>query len=264
MRAGIKKGLKQALKCLGYDIHRIPRSGNKIEDVTTQSSGLLVEFVGPSGIGKSTTLSKVSPLLRDRWFFQEELYYNKSNGLLISNELEEAYKFLAEGKILEVMEQKAHTAEKVSRISFMLRLLRTDMDLIGQFYPRGFFLDDGICKNFVRQIVDGLQGNCHGIENLLRNRAYIFLLADSPLTIIENIKKRRNTTPWHFGNNFPGRSDSELMEICIQGDIENREFMSILSCMGCHILKLRAEDDFKVNSSKIFRFESVLLGLNKK
>lgn len=243
------------------------RRGDRLERVLQSvepnscpaTSGQIVEFIGPSGVGKSITFRSLAPKIQDRWFFQEHLAQYHFNAFNLDASKQSCYERLVRQRALEVLDQEVTLPERVNRLAFSLKLANEDMALISQRYSCGFFLDDGLCHNFTRVLLDLLEAGDPDAEHLIRARSFIVLLADEPDFVVENILLRRQNTPRFQGNNFPGLGRSELRRLCLKRGEECRRLLDFLSKNGVNRLVLRAEDGVETNVSEIEVFEQTLV-----
>jgi hypothetical protein len=173
----------------------------------TSTKGLYLEFVGPSGIGKSTCLEHFKNHAAGSWNFNSAV----PAGLTT----QETERF--DGNIhWDLWQKKADFVQNLatsglSKIKLMLHfnhVLHNDLLIFNQPHDQGFFLDEGLCHNFSLQLnalTDGL------FTSIMHGRALVFLIAEHPETVVERLRKRQRETgfmvPHHIGLNDAGLRD---------------------------------------------------------
>lgn len=252
-----KLAVKMLLHKQGYRLARVPQSVEAAP--CPETSGQIVEFIGPSGVGKSSTFRSLAAEIQDRWFFQEHLAKYQFNAFTLDASRQLFYERLVKKRAVEVLDQEVTLPERVNRLAFSLRVANEDMALISQRYSRGFFIDDGLCHNFTRVLLELLEQDDSDAETLVRARAFVVFLVDEPDFVVENILARRKNTKQFRGNNFPSLGRSELRRLCADRDRDCRKMLAVLSRAGCNKLILRAENGIETNAREIRAFEQKLV-----
>lgn len=247
--------LKTFLHRRGIRLERVQQSFD--ENPCAETAGKIVEFIGPSGVGKTSTFRSLAPALQDRWNFQEHIARYRYNAFTLDPERQTLYEQLVKLRYDEVLSQNATLPERVNRLAFSLKLVNEDMALVSQSYSRGFFIDDGLCHNFTRALLDLLLHEDAKAQQLLLSRAFVVLLANDPDFVVENILSRRKISPPFRGNNFPSLDHRELRDFCAERNRECARLLEFFSRIGCMNLVVYAEDGIETNSDKIRDFERV-------
>lgn len=252
-----KLAVKELLHRQGYRFERLPESAEPNSFPAT--SGKIVEFIGPSGVGKTSTFHSVATEIQDRWFFQEHLAQYRSNAFTLDVSGQSIYERLVEKRAAEVLDQEAPMPERVARLAYLLKLATEDMALVSRSYSRGFFIHDGFCQNFLSVLVQLLEQGDPEAEQLIRTRAFIILLADDADFVVENILSRRKNSPHFRTNNFLNLDRRELRRLCSDHDTESRRMLDLLSRKRCKRLVLHAEHGLAANVREIRNFEQTLV-----
>jgi hypothetical protein len=255
----LRRGARHLLERLGLRVSRIRPPLDPAALPRTATAGHVVEFVGPSGVGKTTLFRHLAPTLAERWFFQEDIAPFVYDGFRLGPEDARAYDALIPGIVAEVAERPGHVSGRAAALAFRMRVLREDMCLMAGTHSRGFFIDDGLCHNASVPVLARLEAGDRAMERLVRRRAFVFLLADRVDTVVANIKARRLGSPPLIGNNFPGRSDAELAAMTAASGRAKRALLARLTGLGCRCLVLRAEDGLAANAARVLGFERQLV-----
>jgi hypothetical protein len=247
-----KHALKAFLHSRGFRLERVQ---SLEESACPETAGKIVEFIGPSGVGKTATFQSLAPVLRERWHFQEHIAQHHYNAFKLDPGKEAFYERLVKGRCEEVLNQNATLPEKANRLAFSLKLVSEDMALVAQSYSRGFFIDDGLCHNFSSVLLDLLVRGDPKAKRVIRSRAFVVLLADDPDFVVENILFRRKHSHQFRGNNFPSLDHQQLRRFCAERNRECARLLGFFDRIGSLNLILRAEDGIEANSKKIRDFE---------
>jgi hypothetical protein len=165
---------KKVLANLGYIVSRVPPATQTMTADQRDTKGWLVEFVGPSGIGKTTLHQQIAPAQKKDWFF--EAHAKGLVGQVRANDTTEAYIRQLFVRRLENLQNININLETVAKISqrvcevTRLGLVSKSMDV-----PRGFIMDDGLAHFFAEQI---LEQDTNATEAFLSKTAFVFLLPD--------------------------------------------------------------------------------------
>ena len=66
----IKKVINKIVKSAGYQINRLPVHRFENFESKNQSAGVVVELIGPTGIGKTTLFKSLHSTLAEDWYFR--------------------------------------------------------------------------------------------------------------------------------------------------------------------------------------------------
>ena len=158
----------------GYVVSRVPPVTKTMGAAQRDTQGWLVEFVGPSGIGKSTLQKKVAPALRQDWFFEADA--KSLVGHVRADEAAEAYVRQLFVRRLEDLQAIDVNLETLTTISHRVcEVTRLGLVSKSKAAPRGFIMDDGLGHFFAEQI---LEQDRDATSAFLRKTAFAFLLPD--------------------------------------------------------------------------------------
>lgn len=258
-----KRLIRQGLNRLGYDIRKLHRGANESDFVMTgfqeklsainNSGGMMVEFVGPSGVGK-TTLYNVLLARRmstDIWITVDELlnFYKKTG----SNQckLNEVYEILLTMKLKDVTKKEFKIIDKYSILDFFYKNIQIDAIINNQALPALIVLHDGIIHNFSNELYLLNKNNTNLYFNIFKNRAVVHCYA-SPQLISENILKRNSEG--HSRPQHKFLTKGQLMEQ--SGDIltNKAQFVAQLKQYKIPCLEINMENDISQNVATVNKF----------
>lgn len=258
VRRAASRLVRNALLKSGFEMRRARR----IPDVPAEplrSAGLVVELMGPSGVGKTETLRRTEAALQERWFLQEDISHFLDEAWMAPPERQAFYERLVHRRLSEAFAQSRHLAERSRRAAYLLSVLNADLAMVSREYPKGFFIHDGLCHNFGSVLLEMLREGDAEAEELVRSRNYVFILAEEAKTVVRNILKRREAMPGFRTNNFPTLSPSDLETMSRRTDRVARELAHRFTDLSAKVLVLSAEDGWERNGERILRFEQQML-----
>jgi hypothetical protein len=216
---------KKILADFGVSISCVAPAGRTRKAARRDTQGWLVEFVGPSGVGKSTLSRQLNPILRQNWFF--ERHAKGLMGKVVEDEAHVTYlRQICAGR-LKKLQDREFPLERIASIGQrVFEVVRLGLVTKSQGLPRGFIMDDGIAHYFAEQI---LEYDRDATEAFLEKMAFVFLLPDKA-------DKDGKYGPW---------KRAELDIYCAMRDL--------FQDLGCPVLALKRSDRAD-NPGKIMSF----------
>lgn len=238
-------GVQDALRYAGISIQRVPRSSETAREPLRPTKGFTVEFIGPSGIGKSTVFNRIRPGLKKNWFFE---YHTRNSGL--SGPVEGgATSFLASiynARLNHLENTDLELHYKASIVRRISEVIQVELVARSKGFSRGFVLDEGISHFFVDQILDlGNTGN----TDYFAGRYFIFLLPEQPGTLRNRQLQRKGALP---DAGIP-LSNEQRDRLRRQIDVYVA-LQRLYSDRGYPTLGLSAEESIEVNADKALDF----------
>ncbi|TVP53163.1 MAG: hypothetical protein EA345_00135 [Halomonas sp.] len=164
---------------LGLRVERIPNAERIRASLLQGTSGWNVEFVGPSGVGKTYLCRQVAPSLSRHWFF--ERHAKSLSGSVPEDPLKAQYfSLLYAARFVRLQNTDLGLARRAAIVARMSEVIRQGLVAHSLGLPRGFILDDGIAHFFAEQI---LAQDINTTATYLRDMGLIFLLPPRPDTI---------------------------------------------------------------------------------
>lgn len=199
----IKAVLLNLIRILGYDIVRI--KNYKIKPWHIAGNPLKIEFVGPSGVGKTTLFKKLlqGRGREDEWISLDEFLSTCSNRNINNTTRDESYDSLLEYKTKNVLQKKSYAIfTQLGLLSFFYQNLKKDIFLSQINKDCKVVWDDGIIHNFSTELISLAKEDERLFSAFINNLAVVYCYASEDF-ITKNILKRQQekgqTRPQHIG-----------------------------------------------------------------
>lgn len=257
-----KRLLRAAVNYTGYDIRRLPDGSSPTVDVDCPvrvdpengngAKGWLVEFVGPSGVGKSTLfdimLAGRKP--EDGWLTPaESLRVFKPQAFPV--QLDDTYERLLWLKLREVSQSNHAPSVKYELLAFFNGNLRLDASLSRLELKAPVVHHDGLLHNFSPCFALLRKDDPIGFSRLIKNRAIVHCFAPAQL-IADRILKRNDegyARPQHRN-----LSEQELIEQSTVVLQRESGLVALLKEEGAPCLELNLAHEPDQNIEAIQRF----------
>lgn len=195
--------LKRMIRALGYDVNKIPslplQDGRRLN-----TYGKVVEFIGPSGVGKTTFYRKELVKYNDRWYTKSQVRkmgeYHNDLLCLKDQRLEKIYSELLSDKANTILTSNHPLRKKINLLKHVIGALSADVAARSSNLKKGLLSDDGFTHDFGNEIIH-LEENIVTAKDdssnqpdlrLLFEFRSIIIMTASPDYIIHNLKKRRD------------------------------------------------------------------------
>jgi hypothetical protein len=271
----MKNMLKQVLGNFGFELKRTnfrPDFLNRI-DSNHRSKGLIVEFIGPSGVGKTTFFNQVFRYHWNDWFSKSDLVYlvNSSKEIpftLINNKAEIIYSEILKAKYNILNNCNISLEKKTKLHDFFVKELEYDAFIRFFNLPKGLFSEDGLTHNFQTEIID-IHSDLElyntredWFRYLFFNRSIIYLEA-SPDFIVNNLKKRSVENPNSVNDWYSFYGPDKIIRQVEKELLNNEKIFSIGDRYGASFLKLNIETETLPELiEKVNNFLTVILDKN--
>jgi ABC-type dipeptide/oligopeptide/nickel transport system ATPase subunit len=217
------------------------------------TAGKIVELIGTQGIGKSTLNNDLYMFLHENWFFRGDLRHSGPTDIR-SQDIEQLHREIYFRKIKHLKKKQADPWNCITGSQQMARVISENLTIMTHDFPRGFFLDEGLFKNFPREI---LKLDPERAPSIWKNRALIHLRARDPECVLSRYQSRAQERSSRGLLQRPP-TDIELRER-IQRDTDRfDQIMERALALGYPSLILQAEDNHHDNIGKILEFEREL------
>lgn len=178
MQQAVWRAIRQSIAQLGLRVERVPPAGRIRRTAPSGTGGHCVEFVGPSGVGKTYLCRQVTPDLARHWFFER---HAKALAGHVPEDPPSA-RYLAQlyvARFRRLQDNDLALSRKAEIVARMSEVIRHGLVASSPGLPRGFVLDDGVAHFFAEQI---LETDISMTTGFLRGKGLIFLLPERPET----------------------------------------------------------------------------------
>lgn len=217
-----------------------------------KSEGKIIEFIGPSGVGKSTLYKLTKDRLSCKWNSINTLNHCKTSP--IHDQTVKLHWELLKSKILAVETIKTSSRAKLGLVNYFTTILTNNIKILGVKNSAGFVLEEGLCHNFFDEL-NALKSD--ELSILLKNRNLICVLPRHIDTVVSQIQKRtRETGQTVFHHS--GMSDEDLNTLTkatVEGMVK---FISRVNTLKIPICQLYIEDGIDINCNNILDFEKTI------
>lgn len=211
------------------------------------SNNYIIEFLGPSGIGKSYLINKIMNILpTEKSIFYVSISSNKNNVYLSKFERK-----LTSNQIrMYLSNSKIYTYNAKNRIKKYFSLIETEKQLNNFNY--GTLWDEGLVYYFRDSLISLSETNKDEIYSMLKKRLIINIIDNVDDVYNKILYRKKLTGNMHF--NHRNSSKSEIFKMINETLEKNKEFIKFFD-------NLVPNQSFTIDYSK--DFESQLISLVK-
>lgn len=251
VRKTLNHCLKKAVRFFGYDLVKRPNKANSHPNESHKGFPLKVEFIGPSGVGKSTIIKEMvlQKTKDEKWVVAGELTnrYEKSDNIAC--------------KIYDDL-LKIHTEQMMSRPTTPLRkkitLLRYYLKLVSEEElinmvagNNTVVFHEGLFHNGGSSIIELEKTHPDVFLKIIRNKAIVNCTAD-PETIVKYVRNRQKQGTRR--SMLEGYNDRELMEKAQSALNKKKELVELLQNHQIPCLEINTTESIAQNAHKIRSF----------
>jgi|SRR5690554_840522 len=248
-----KKLFKGITLPLGFSLVGIPKL-KRLFLIKKIKQPIYIEFIGVSGVGKSTLYKYVNKGLYKNWLdirHFEEFNSDKVQDLI--GNLPLYYNELGKYRINMVLKGEESHVEKLNAFRTGYNILKRDA-LLHLLNKKDIVMsDEGILQFYLDGIINLYKENKDDFLTLLKNRAVIYCYAPSEV-VVNRIMDRKNKRG-HLWYKHKEMSYQELIEFTQGSQKKIEDMVSILEEF-IPVLKVDTTDHFKVSKQKILSFIS--------
>jgi len=251
-----KQVVRAGFRRLGYDVRRLPRNrpASAREWVFEEGpQGHRIEFVGASGVGKTTLFNQLIRLRDDddRWIPVSELLQRRELSRGRGDQVDDAYEKLFDLKMRSVYDWDLGSVDKGLVLGWCHRLVMVDATISSVGTGSHVILDEGLLQHFGDAMMD-LHGQCpDSVDRLLANRAVVYCWA-TPQLITERIfHRQKQGSIWVL---HQGLTREELLEFNARSLARKAALGRFLRERGVACLDVEASDDLEANAQRVRDF----------
>jgi len=256
----IKSAVRSLLGAAGFELRRVKPLQVRNFDIDNRSpaAGKVLEFIGPSGVGKSYLKKGVVDAMPLGWLQDHKVDWRLIEDKMranVSSECQRVY-----GRICSNLSQNAFQCDlwyqqpdQVMRfLSFQMINIRKHLFLEGEL-SKGMVMDEGFVFVARNQIILELGENIENLASILKRRMLV-VVDSSPPMIMQRIRKRLLERP--DSPEYRGFSEVEILDSIERQKMEiNSLLMAVEPYIG-KVLHLNNEEKLEDNIQKISEFMS--------
>lgn len=214
------------------------------------TKGRCIEFIGPSGVGKTTLLNQVWHRTAGDWHSRKDIAGARIDRTPDLIESPIHWRLLLE-KSRWVDSSSLSSMQKLKLMQYFTKILVNDVVMREMGWSKGFLLDEGLCHNFSRQIAALGETD---FAHIMSGRALVFVTQRDDLTVARQIQERAiadgKVVPHHHG-----RTMDELMVSAANSRGAFEAFATRASAAGMPICIIHTEDPSAVKVRSLVEFE---------
>lgn len=210
-------------------------------------SNFIIEFIGPSGIGKSTLFKEYFSTTDFNFYTQKDVYKVKSK-LDEQDILSFIYKELLFNKHSNLLKRTYNAFVSTELLNYFTKIVSEDIIIQNSHKDFGFILEEGIVHNFSKEL---LQLTNEHLSLLLKNRIIIYMRPENPNLIVQRIKKRE-CEGGHIVIHHKNRTDEELLDIAKQSVEHFDKLINRINELNFPYLQIIAEENNGSDKLKSF------------
>jgi len=244
------KSLIRLARNLGVEVRRTPNPAAVRNAPIQETAGAILEYIGTKGVGKTTLYTHSLARLGHRWFSRHHIEALGSD-IAASPEILSSHRAMLFSRLKALDEEALDAWRSVVMVQQASAVLRESLRLSVARFPRGFALEEGLMKNFTREV---LELDPEASEPLWRNRFFIYVRAREIATVVERYQRRiRERRQQGFYQDF--ESDSDIVERVTRDNEVNDRLVNEAEERGRPVLVVHAEDDFEHSVQRVLAFE---------
>ena len=237
------------------------------------SSGLIIEFMGPSGIGKTTLFNEIWRYHKKKWFSKNDIVLLKEKNdidpfSIFDDFNSTLYEKLLWKKFFLTFQGDRLLKTKVSLYEFYRKQIEIDIFVSHYKLPKGLLSDDGICGNFLEEVIYILlktkenDALLYEIKKFFSNRSIVYFHAN-PSIIIDHLKQRSIDKP-NSNNDYYSFYGPDI-DSFVQNMIDKFEILiNLLEDMNIPIIKIDMKNESRVEQvQKVNSFINNQIRLNQ-
>ena len=211
----------------------------------------IIEFVGPTSVGKSTLASAIAKKLPETWIIKNQAAELIENFSVDNSNLSETDKNLITALVTAKAEnilENTYSTDESQAVMMELYYSEIILDfLIKANIKQNVFMDDGVSQDFSAEL---LRINSDEVLNeFFGRRCLVYLQADAQ-TVLNNAKERKSEATQEWYNFFQPNEEIYLNQI--KEIIETKENLCALAEKhGATVIRLNANDSLEDNIAKI-------------
>ena len=236
---------------IGLELRRRPDTmASLLAQTPTATAGWILEIIGTEGIGKTTLNNALAGKLRKTWFLRHSLeqFGPAADG---DPELEALHRDIYLHMVDKVTQEETDPWKTITLLRQKGRVISESLTIQTHPFPRGFVLDEGLCKGFPREVLDLASGSP---DPLWHKRAFVYLRADDIEVALRRYQGRVQKRD-ERGLPISIPTDAHVLErLREQTDLYDR-IIDTATAFGCPTVTIKAEAPLKTCKAQFLEFE---------
>jgi hypothetical protein len=216
-------------------------------DVWEKPGGVTLEFLGPSGVGKTKLLGDLLQMSNISWKGQPSFIFTEINK---NKYYDTPHSELLEKKTLYISAQKLNSVQKIRLIKYFSETLLRDLYIRFEDTNSNYCLDEGVLCNFPNE---SLMLSDKDFSYLIKNKSFIYLRPDDCNFVADRILKRANEGG-HIVASHQGLNYKELVDVSEKGVISLDNVTQRIEVCGGRVLRLCVDSNQSGNQKAALEF----------
>lgn len=254
----MKQLVRSVFATFGLEIRRAGKHLSKLNSTHEAGphAGKILEFIGPSGVGKSYLRNYLIRKISGDWVDGSKLDWREVDANYrrhIPLELNKAYAQLCVRFAQEAFEKdfRYQTSEQIMRFaSFQLGNIRKHL-LLEAGLPVGVIMDEGLVFINQKGLGELLADSERMISSIL-GRRYLIALSSPPDLVLTQIRKRHREQP-HLPE-YQGFSDEGIVDSIKQQQDQIEKFLTRAEPYLGGLLRIRSDLPIEQNEEAVLNF----------
>lgn len=251
------KILKKVVYSLGFSIKR-NHQGKKVV-FAANARPLYIEFVGVSGVGKSTLYRAMQAHQKagEKWM-ERLVFLGYQPKIHIDDIISTTYLRILENKTEKIWRSALTNLDKIKLLSFFYQNIQEEAATLLYNKNATIINEDGIFHNFQPELLDIYNNDLQLFRELAKDRAIVYCTNSA-----ENIAKQIGKRQFESNENRPHHKVKTLEELlAIQNTLlqETSTFVKTLEEISVPVLVLNTADDLSENVRRVNLFINEMQG----
>jgi len=206
----------------------------------SDQAGKCVEFIGPPGAGKTTTMAALTPATRRRWLLREHL--NMSGPVAIPEPIRAVYNKI----FFDRLARHELSDNSITFTKYLLGIIDNDLKARYGTWRAGVMLDESlvqVCKSEILGLADA------DFRALAENRPLVLLIPRNPKSVVDQVRMRAEQAGGALRED-----DAVLEEQTVNHTLQARKIAERARAVGVPVLALSVEDGVERNAALVEAF----------
>jgi hypothetical protein len=251
----IKRICHSLLGLLGFEIKR-KKALKNLKDSTPsclQTKKLIVEFIGVSGVGKSTIYSELLSKRNEKnWLTRQEFFKicNESDGMFEEYFLN--YEELAKHKLEKIVQRECENWIRLKLCSYFFQVLRENRLIENMRNAHTLVIEEGLVHNFSEELLYLYESRRDKFREFLKYRVLVYCI-NTTENIMNNIISRKKEEGFFSGAHL-GLSHDGIIQQTEESVRLKERLVAVLKKENIPVLILQTNDSVEGNAKRVKEF----------